>query len=215
MSPASKNLEQRLAVLERTITAANERIQLLEARQRRTARWWSLALGAAVAVAISWSVSAPARGAGTPGSSSTTLYAPVTVEDRQTHHVILTIDDSALVLRDHLNNKTVEIGTTTAGVGAVAVYNGSRATQSSLVDLLSSTQNGGMLSILSAGGREVASLQAGSGGDGSFALRRGNGDRLVTTGVTAAGQGYVSAWTHGNTTGILIGEPSVIVGPKP
>ncbi len=215
MDRPSSSVEQRLDELERTIAVAHERIRVLEARQRRTARWWSLALGVVITVAISWSVSAPARGAGAPGSTSATLYTPVTVEDRQTHQVIMTIDNSALVMRDHLNNKTVEIGTTTAGVGAVAVYNGSRKNQSLLVDLLSSTQNGGMLSIVNAGGREVANLQAGSGGDGSFELRRGNGNRLVTTGVTATGQGYVSTWTHGNTTGILIGEPSVIVGPKP
>jgi len=214
MDRAPSNPEQRLAALERTIEAANERIRALEARQRRTGRWGAFAFAAA-ALAVSWGVINPARSAGAPVPTSTTLYTPIIVEDRQTHRVIMTVDDAALLMMNHLGNKSVEIGTSSTGLGAVAVYNGSHANQSSLVDLLSSTSNGGMLNIFSAGGREVASLQSGSGGDGALDLRMGNGKRLVTTGVTAAGQGYVSAWTNGDITGILVGEPSVIVGPKP
>jgi len=217
MDPAPSTPEQRLAVLERTIKAAHERIRALEARQRRTARWGAFAFGAVVVLAASWSLIAPARSAGAPAPASTVLYAPITVEDRQTHRVIMTVDDSALVMLSHLGNKSVEIGTTSAGLGAVAVYHGARANQSSLVDLLSSTSNGGgMLNVFSASGRTVASLQSsGSGGDGTFTLRRDDGKLTLTSGVTASGQGYLSAWTNGNITGILVGEPSVIVGPKP
>ena len=154
-------------------------------------------------------------GAGAPKSSSTTLYTPVVVEDRQTHRVIMTIDDSALVMLNSHNGKAVELGTTTAGLGAVAVYRATRGDQSSIVALVSSTSNGGMLDVSSAGGRTVASLEAGSGGDGTFTLRRGDGKLTIISGVSAAGQGYLSAWTNGNTTGIMVGAPSVLEGPKP
>ncbi len=45
MDPAASNPDERLAALERAVTAAHERIRRLEVHQRRTARRWSLALG--------------------------------------------------------------------------------------------------------------------------------------------------------------------------
>ncbi|HLW61471.1 MAG TPA: hypothetical protein VKV57_16340 [bacterium] len=191
---STATLEQRLTVLEGELWKANERVRVLEGRQRWTARWWSLAVSIVTGLALTWTLVVPVRGSDNVYPAGAWFKAPFHVFGQNRKPILEVIEAPN-------------------GGGAIDIvgYDGHSKLVMGVGD-----SGGGAVNIFSSRNVEVAALGVQTEGHGVLQLENRAGTISVQAGTLRDGsRGYVAAATNGviKVEGSIL-NPSVIIGPK-